>query len=91
MANKRNMLLETVGLMFLIPRSDVSHPRRVTSECNEHTYGIWRTVLREFNMEQLLRIIGKSDIRTNAIFESNLVTHRSKSAFKGYHQTFPDF
>ena len=36
-------------------------------------------------------IIGKSDIRNNAIFEINLVTHRSKSAFKGYQQTFPDF
>ena len=42
-------------------------------------------------MEKLLRIIGKSDVRTNAIFEINLVTHRSKSAFKGYQQTFPDF
>jgi hypothetical protein len=40
MANKRNMLLETVSILFLIARDDIFHTRRNTSECNEHTFGI---------------------------------------------------
>ena len=50
-ANKRNMLLEYIGLLFLLSRSDVLHPRRLTSECNEHTYGFWQMILKEFNVE----------------------------------------
>jgi hypothetical protein len=44
--NKCNMLLETVGIMFLVARKDIEHPRCTTSECNEHTYGMWRMMLR---------------------------------------------
>ena len=32
MANKRNLLLESVGIFFLVCRDDVEHPRRTTSE-----------------------------------------------------------
>ena len=91
MANKRNMLMESIGLLFLVTRSDVLHPRRATSECNEHTYGFWRMLLREFNLEQLIRIVDRSNIRLDAIFESNLVTSRSHTSFSGYQQTFPYF
>jgi hypothetical protein len=61
-ANKSNMLLETVGIMFLVARKDVEHSLRTTSECNEHTYGMWRMMLREFNVEQLICIVQKSMI-----------------------------
>ena len=91
MTNKRNMLLESIGILFLVARSDVSQPRRATSEPNEHSYGAWRMLLREFNMEQLLRIVEKSKIKLDAIFESGLVTSRSKTYFKGYQQTYPEF
>lgn len=91
MPNKRNMLLETIGILFLVTRDDVMHPRRNTSECNEHTFGMWRTIRREFNMEQLVRIVQKSILRTNCIFEGNLATHRSKRGGSGYQATFPDF
>ena len=67
------------------------HPRRLTSECNEHTYGFWRMILREFNVEQLIRIVDRSNIRLEAIFQSNLVTARTHTSFKGYQQTFPEF
>ena len=90
-ANKRNMLLETVGLLFLVTRCDVSQSRRITSECNEHTYGMYRMHTREFNVEQLIRINQKTDIRLGAIFESDLVTTRSNSSFKGYQRTTPEF
>jgi len=91
MANKRNMVLETIGVLFLVTRKDVSQPRPCTSESNEHTYGFWRMILREFNMEQVIRIVGKTNIRLDAIFEGNLVTSRSHTSFKGYQQTIPDF
>ena len=91
MTNKRNMVLETIGLLFLVTRSDFLRPRRATSECNEHTFGMWRMILREFNMEQLMRISEKSNIWMNAMFESNLVASRYNGAFKGYQMTFPEF
>ena len=51
LTNKRNDLLETVGLVFLLPCSDVSQARRLTLECNEHMYGFFWIILREFNTE----------------------------------------
>jgi hypothetical protein len=42
-------------------------------------------------MEQLIRIVDKSNIRLESIFQSGLVTSRSKTTFKGYQQTFPEF
>ena len=66
--NKRNMLLETVAFLFLVTREDVSQTRRTTSECNEHYYGLWRMIQREFNMEQLIRIFQKIIIKLQAIF-----------------------
>jgi hypothetical protein len=90
-ANKRNIVLETVGFMFLVTRADVWLHMLLTSESNEHTCGGWRQLLREFNMEQLIRIVWKHNVKLNAIFESNLVTARSGSSFSGYAQTFPQF
>jgi hypothetical protein len=91
MANKRNIVLETVGFMFLVTRADVWLHMLLTSESNEHTYGEWRQLLREFNIEQLIRIVRKHNVKLNAIFESNLVTATSGSSFSGYAQTFPQF
>ena len=42
-------------------------------------------------MEQLIRIVDKSNIRLDAIFESDLVTARSHASFKGYQHTFLEF
>ena len=83
MPNKRNMLLETVACLFLFTRRDVSQGQRLTSEANEHTFGIWRMILREFNMEQLIRIVQKAIIKNEAMFESNFDAFRS-NAMKGY-------
>ena len=91
MTNKRNVLLETVPFMFLVARDDMSQTRRLAEEENEHVYGLWRMVLREFNMEHLIRIVQKRIIKRDVMFESNLVASRSRFAFKGYHKTFPDF
>ena len=91
MTNKRNMVLETVGVMFLVSRSDVKHSRRCISEGDEHFYGFWRMMLREFNMEQLIRIVDRTNIRLAAMFAENLVILRSNTTFRGYQQTFSEF
>ena len=70
--NKRNICLETIGALFLFPRSDVSEGRCITSDPNDHTYGMWRMIIREFNMEQLIRIFQKNNLCMKFIFESYL-------------------
>jgi hypothetical protein len=57
--NKRNMVIESVDVMFLAPRSDVHQLQRCTSEANEHTYGMLRQMLQEFNSEQFVRLVDK--------------------------------
>jgi hypothetical protein len=61
LANKRNMLLEGIAILFLCPRADVVQLRRVTSEANEHTYGSLRQLLREFTVEQLIYLVQQGE------------------------------
>jgi hypothetical protein len=89
--NKLNMLLETVSFLFLVPRSDNSQPRRTTSECNEHTYGCWRMIQSDLNIEQLVRIVDKTRICFDAIYSGGLVAARSNCTLKGYLSTFHKF
>ena len=91
MTNKRNMLLETISFLFLVPRDDVSQTRRLTEEGNEHFCVLWRMTMREFNMEQLIWIFQKSIIKLQAILKTRLVTSISNIAIKGYQKSFPDF
>ena len=67
------MMLETIGIIFLVTRHDASQPRRLTLEANEHTYSHWRNILREFNTKKLICIYDKTKVRNDAIFESGLV------------------
>ena len=91
MTNKRNMLLETISFIFLVPRDGVSQTQCLAEEGNEHFCVLWIMILWELNMEQLIQIVQKSIIKLQAIFESSLFTSRSNSTFKGYHKSFPDF
>ena len=86
-------MLETVGFLFLVTRSNVnvSQSRRITSKCNKFFYGIWRMILQEFNMEQLICIVQKSAIKLSSIFESDLKTARSKGSFSDYQETTAEF
>ena len=77
------MLLETVASLFLFTRKDVSQGQCLTSEANKHTFGIWRMILHEFNLEQLIRIVQKAFIKNEAIFASNFDVLRSNS-MRGY-------
>ncbi len=47
--------------------------------------------LREFNMDQLIRIVQKTNIKTDAIFSSQLKTRRSKHNLAGYQATFEEY
>ena len=70
--NKRYMILETVATIFLVTRKDVKISQRLTSDANEHTYGGWRSVLREFNIAQVIGIEDKRLNYFNSVFERNL-------------------
>ena len=89
--NKRNMCPENIGSLFLFPCSDVSEGRRLTSDPNEHIYGMRRMILCEFNMEQLIRIFQKNNLRMECIFEIDITVSRLNKTFKGYQSTLSDF
>ena len=66
------MAFEYIGFMFRVMTHDVAQPRGLTSETNMHTYACWQMVLWECNIEQLICIVHKTNIRFGAIFESGL-------------------
>ena len=74
MTNKRNMFLEMVAFLFLMTRDDVAHNRQKKTDCNKHYYGLWRMINREFNMEQLIRIVQKIIISLMSVFMSGIST-----------------
>ena len=87
----RNMCLETIGALFLFTRSDVSEGRRITSDPNNHTYGMWQMIVFEFNMDQLTRIVQKKILCMECIFESDLAVSGPNKTLKGYQSTLSDF
>ena len=52
---------------------------------------MWRHILREFNMEQLISIFGKQGLKMKAVFEIDILTSRSNSVSKVYQEKFPGF
>ena len=72
--------METVSVMFLHSISDVSQPGLFNSDPNDHVYGIWRQIIREFNMAQLVCIFDKKSIKMKAIFESDLDLFQPKTS-----------
>ena len=77
--------------MFLFPRIHVSEVRRLNSDPNDHTYGMWKMIIHEFNMEQLIIIVQKNNLRMECIFESDLDISGLNTTFKGYKSTLYDF
>ena len=61
--NKHNMCPETIVALFIFSRSDVSEGRRLNYNTNDHTYEMWLMIICEFNMEQLIRIVQKNNLR----------------------------
>ena len=71
-------------------RKTLNSRKRMRLKLKTNTYGNWRQFLREFTIEQLIRIVDKQQLKMNAIFESNLAVSRDKGG-KGYQQTMPEF
>ncbi len=46
---------------------------------------------REFNMDQLIRIAQKRNIKTDDIFSSQLKTRQSRDGLAGYQSTFEEY
>lgn len=56
MTNKRNIVMEIYGMMFLLPRNDLTYPRHLTSEPCEHFFGSYRCICMEFTVLQLTEL-----------------------------------
>ena len=91
LTNQRNIALKSVALLFLVLLSDVPNIRRATSEPNEYFYGLLCQLLREFKVDELMRLVNKLMLKVNAMFKGNLVPRRSPGASKGYLSIFPEW
>ena len=80
------MVLETVDTIFLVTIKYVKTPRHLTSEANKHTYGGRKSILREFNITQVIGIEEKRLNYVNSVFEGNLKTFHSRNEFRGYQE-----
>ena len=89
--HKWNTTMENVSVMFPLSISDVPHPGLCNLDTNDHIYCIWRQIIREFIMAQLVPIVDKKRLKMKAIFESDLLTPSSTSDLKGCQEKLPEF
>ena len=68
---------------------DINKPGLATSEGAEHTFGILRTMIREFTPMEFVQLIEKTTHRLNLIFCGGFGTSRDPQ--KGYASTFTEF
>ena len=87
--NRRNLITETLGLVFAGARSDVIALRHTTMEPCEHTFGGGRSENREFTVLELIHLEEKRQNFINAVYASGLQTTRS--AKNGYQASFESF
>ena len=54
---------------------------------------MWRAMTSscKFNMDQLIHMVQKTNIRIDAIFESDLKTQQSRDRLSGYQATFDEY
>lgn len=82
---KRNIVSETIAMIFLVLRSDVNKPRLLTSEPAEHDFGTTRTKKREFTACELASLSEVTQRKDDALYKGNLVPSREAAA--GYGST----
>ena len=68
---------------------DINKPGLATSDGAEHTFGILRTIIRDFTPMEFVQLIEKTTRRLNLIFRNGFGT--SHDPQKGYASTFTDF
>ena len=59
LANKRNVITETVGTSFVVVRDDVVRPRGLTTKGVEHTFALIRSEKKEPTVLERTEIEGK--------------------------------
>ena len=76
-------------MCFLVMRSDVPNPRYTTSESNKHTFGMMRTIKREFTVNEMCDIVDKMWRQVRNLLKGTLKKYHGPQ--KGYLATFNDF
>ena len=74
--------------IILLIWSGVHDPWQVTSEANEHTFGEWRYVRREFDIAKEVSTEETRCNYINTVFAGGLnIFHTNVSGLRGYHIT----
>ena len=87
--NCRNIMTETIGMIFSMARQGVKNPRYMTTEALEHTFGAYRAERREPTVLGFTEIEDKVRRRTTAIHSGKLKVSRDPK--KGYSSTYSSF
>ena len=87
--NRRNLVTETLGLVFACARSDVLALRYITTEPCEHTFGGGRSENREFTVLELIHLEEKRQNFINAVYASD--PQATRNAKNGYQASFGSF
>jgi len=86
---KKNIVLETIGMVFLVSRNEVCHPRKLMTEPVEHHFGDTRSDKREFTVLEYNGTSEKVQRASMAIAKGDLVNTRDPK--KGYCATALDY
>ena len=86
---KRNIVMETLSMMFIVMRADVSRARLTTSESCEHTFGNLRQMIREFTVLEFAQLTAKLISRLNLMYKNSFGP--SNCPRKGYGATYHDY
>jgi len=86
---KKNIVIPTIGLVFVIARDDVKHPRLLTTEPLEHHFGDHRQQKREFTVLEYNESSDKVERANDSIIQGKFVASRDPR--KGYQSTAADF
>jgi hypothetical protein len=87
--NCRNIMTETIGMIFSMARKGVKSPRYMTTEALEHTFGAFRAERREATVLGFTEIEDKVRRRTKAIHAGSLKVSRDPQ--KGYSAMYSSF
>ena len=66
------MVIETVGIIFLMCRNDVVEPRILTEEPEDHVFGNCRMQKREFTVAELITMERRRRAKAMDAFKSSL-------------------
>ena len=80
---KRNISISTIGIIFIIARSDVHHPRHTTSEPWYRVFVNVRRHKREATVQEFVEIVEKLELEWATICERSYVQGTSSEKWYG--------